>query len=108
MVDGARPSFLRDNRRMNVALSRAKKTLDIVCHTSLSANLPVMAAMQTAASGGIVALGHPVSMGWPVGRGNGRGNGRGRGRGYEKNTGRGKGHGHGHGKGRGRGNGSIY
>ena len=63
VVDGARPSFLRDNRRMNVALSRAKKTLDIVCHASLPANLPVMAAMQTAASGGIVALGHPVTQG---------------------------------------------
>ena len=81
VVDGARPSFLRDNRRMNVALSRAKKTLDIVCHASLPSNLPVIAAMQTAASGGIVALGHPVSMGWQVSRGHGRDRSRGGGRG---------------------------
>ena len=56
-VDGSRWSFLHDQRRMNVALSRAKKTLDIVCHENLLSNLPAIVAMRTASAGKAVPLG---------------------------------------------------
>ena len=81
VVDGHGRSFLQDDRRMNVALSRAKTRLTIVCHPNAARRLPALAAARTVASGGTVAIGRPVAMGRALGRGRGNGRGRGRGRG---------------------------
>jgi superfamily I DNA and/or RNA helicase len=84
VVNGHQRSFLEDRRRMNVALSRAKKTLDVVCHTETPLNLGAIRAVQTAASGGHVAIGHPPEQarGGKGGKGGGKGGGgRGRARG---------------------------
>jgi hypothetical protein len=82
VVDGGQRSFLQDARRMNVALSRARLTLDIVCHKSLPRNLPAIAA----ATGETVVVGRAVAArACPIRLGKGRfgkgGCGRGRGRG---------------------------
>ena len=81
VVNGEQRSFLQDARRMNVALSRAKKTLDIVCNKALPRNLSVIAA----AAGEHMAFGRAVAAtatGYPVRRTTrgrfGRGRGRGR------------------------------
>ncbi|MDA9633401.1 AAA domain-containing protein [bacterium] len=81
VVNGEQRCFLQDARRMNVALSRAKKTLDIICHKALPRNLPVIAA----AAGEHMAVGRAVAAtatGYPVHRTTrgrfGRGRGRGR------------------------------
>jgi len=74
VVDGGRRSFLQDARRMNVALSRARKTLDIVCHTSLPYHLPVIASATGATS--MEENAYPV--GPAKGRFRKRGSGRGR------------------------------
>jgi superfamily I DNA and/or RNA helicase len=80
VVSGDRRWFLEDRRRMNVALSRAKVSLDVVAHPSLLSRNDALAAAQASAAGDTVALGRPVQTGFPIQRGRGR-FGRGRGRG---------------------------
>ena len=72
VVTGTNRSFLEDHRRMNVALSRAKRTLDVVAHPNLAGRLAALAALETSAAGGHVAIGRPVSQGYPIARGRGR------------------------------------
>lgn len=84
VVDGTKRSFLEDHRRMNVAISRAKRTLDVVAHPVLTGRLAAVAALETSASGGHVAIGRPVSQGYPIGRGRGRFGRSSRGRGHAR------------------------
>ena len=91
VVSGQQRSFLEDRRRMNVAISRAKKTLDVVGHPTLPHNNVSIGALHASAGGVEVAVGQPVTLGNFVGhisyntrggRGRGRGRGHGRGRGW--------------------------
>jgi hypothetical protein len=70
VVDGNRRSFLEDRRRMNVALSRAKLSLDVVMHPSLPRRISELQAVTAKAGvGGAneVAIGRPsVVVGTPV------------------------------------------
>lgn len=72
VVGGSRRSFLQDRRRMNVALSRAKKSLDVVMHPTLSQRIDALASVEASAGGGHVALVRPVRQGYSIGRGRGR------------------------------------
>lgn len=90
VVRGDGRSFLEDQRRMCVALSRAKRSLTVICHPSLPQRINALATVHTVVSGGIVAVGTPVTSGYPIGRARGR-FGRGRGRGRDHGKGRGGG-----------------
>ena len=78
VVDGSRNCFLTDQRRMNVALSRAKRSLDVVMHPKLPARIGALGALDTSVHGGVVPVGTPTNQ-VLGGRAHGRGRGRGRG-----------------------------
>jgi hypothetical protein len=60
VVNGHNRCFLQDPRRMNVALSRAKKTLDVVCHKKVPINLDAIRAVKDVSHGQHHSIGHPV------------------------------------------------
>jgi hypothetical protein len=67
VVNGSKRSFLEDKRRMNVALSRAKLSLDVVMHPSMSKRIPALKTVQTEADANGVSIGRPVAVvGIPV------------------------------------------
>ena len=63
VVSGQRRSFLEDRRRMNVAISRAKKTLDVVGHPALPHNNASIGALHASTGGVEVAF---ILGSWPV------------------------------------------
>ena len=67
VAGGSKRSFLEDRRRMNVALSRAKLSLDVVMHPSLSKRIPALKTVQTGAGVEEIAIGrHVAVVGMPV------------------------------------------